>query len=170
MCAQPFARLGGSGARGDHVPPERRRMIEPLEVHQLVNQHVLADKIGHQHQPPVQADMPLPRARSPARSLVPHADARYGQAVQRRQPPQLVRKIVCRARSQRCCLCRKFNPSLIAALFQAPALPLDPRLLLAGKIVRPALGPPAGNRHPHTAVGLHADHIAAGARMPDEEQ
>ena len=65
---QPGARV--SCTRGTPPPPapELRRVIHALEVHQLVDHHVVAHEVRHRHQPPVQADVAAARARSPARS------------------------------------------------------------------------------------------------------
>lgn len=49
-------------------------MIEPLEVHELVNDDVVANPSRHHDQPPVQADVPVATAGSPARALIPNAD------------------------------------------------------------------------------------------------
>src|SRR5207237_569954 len=79
--SEPLACFGSSRAGRGHQLPEELRMVEPLQVHQLVNEHVLAHKIGHQHEAPIQADVSVRRAGSPAPSLIAYAHPRHAQAV-----------------------------------------------------------------------------------------
>ena len=44
-------------ARLRHQLPELRRVIEALEVHQLVNEDVVAYRRGHLHETPVETDV-----------------------------------------------------------------------------------------------------------------
>ena len=55
--AQPLACgfVAGAGVRDE--APEMARMIESPQMHQLVDEHVLAHGVGHQDETPVQADV-----------------------------------------------------------------------------------------------------------------
>ena len=64
-------------------------MVEPPQMHQLVNQHLVADGIRHQHEPPVQTDMTGRRAGSPSRPLIAYADARHLKSMVFGEPQQL---------------------------------------------------------------------------------
>ena len=75
VLAQPLARVSIVGARMGDQPPEMTGVIEPPQVHELVNQYVVAHAVGHQHESPIQADVSRRRARSPARPLIPYTDA-----------------------------------------------------------------------------------------------
>ena len=59
--------------------PEAARMILLLQVHQLVNQHVVAHSRRHLHEAMVECDFPGARTRSPSRSLVANREAGDGQ-------------------------------------------------------------------------------------------
>src|SRR5919197_2558781 len=50
--------------------PELRRVIHAAQVHQLVDQDIVADPIGREDQAPVQRDPAARRTRSPARTLI----------------------------------------------------------------------------------------------------
>ena len=80
VLAKPAARVLVARTRVRDKPPEVARVIKPAQMHQLVNQDVLAHGVGHQDEAPVEADVTRWRARSPARSLIPDADARHVQA------------------------------------------------------------------------------------------
>ena len=80
---QPGARRFEVGTRASHQPPERRRVIHPLQMHQLVDHHVVADRVRHLHEPPVEADAALPRARAPSPALIADADTLDLEAVPR---------------------------------------------------------------------------------------
>jgi len=60
--AQPAPRVLVVGARMCDKAPEVARMVEPPEMHQLVNQHILADVVWHQYEPPVETDVTGRRA------------------------------------------------------------------------------------------------------------
>ena len=55
--AQPLARALVFGTRVRDKAPEMARVIEPSQMHQLVNQHVVAHRVGHQHKTPVETDV-----------------------------------------------------------------------------------------------------------------
>src|SRR5437867_12991577 len=50
-------------------------MIQPLQMHQLVDDHVVTDGVRHRDEPPIQADMAVARAGSPPPALIADADA-----------------------------------------------------------------------------------------------
>ena len=56
-------------------------MIEALQVHQLMDQHVIANRRRHQDKPPVQRDLAVAATGSPSRALITDAHAGLGQAV-----------------------------------------------------------------------------------------
>src|SRR5688500_17743527 len=55
--AQPLTRALVIGTRVRDKAPEMARVIETAQMHQLVNQHVVAHRIGHQHKTPVETDV-----------------------------------------------------------------------------------------------------------------
>jgi hypothetical protein len=55
--AEPAARRLIVRARLLDQLPESRRVIHPLQVHQLVDDHVVADRLGHVDEPPIEADV-----------------------------------------------------------------------------------------------------------------
>ena len=148
-----------------------------LQVHQLVDQHVVADGVRHLHQPPVQADVAVARTRSPAPALIADADARDGQAVLRGQLQQpaaaarasrgcaQARRSIsfgigvaalgargrCAGAARRCC----FSIHACSRSANAAASRFDPQ---RGTVTRTR------------AVVCDADQVAARARMPDEDQ
>jgi hypothetical protein len=65
--------------RGFDERPEGPRVVEPPQMHQLVDQDIVAHRRGHQDEPPVQADETVASARAPARALVANADAAHAQ-------------------------------------------------------------------------------------------
>ena len=146
-------------------------MIQLLQMHQLVNEHVLAHEIGHRHQPPVQTDMRLRRARPPAPSLIPHADARDPQPVHGRQTVQFLSELISCARPEFFPLFRrKCGRGVALALRRPVALPLDPRPLLVGKILCLTFRSPPRYGHTHTAVGTNTNDIAPRAGVTDKVQ
>jgi len=56
-------------------------MIEAFQVHQLVNQHVIAHRRRHQDESPIERNVAVTATRSPARALIADADPRHGQPV-----------------------------------------------------------------------------------------
>ena len=57
-------------------------VIHPPQVHQLMNQYVIAHEGWHQEQPPVQADVTVAAAGTPPRVLITHADSRHRESMQ----------------------------------------------------------------------------------------
>jgi hypothetical protein len=58
-------------------------VVAHAQVHQLVQEQIVAHGIGHLHKPPVQADATVRRARSPPRALIPDADSSNDETVKR---------------------------------------------------------------------------------------
>jgi len=75
-------------------------MIHPLEVHELVDDHIVAHPVGHDHESPVEAYVTVATARTPARALIADADARDAQAVLIGKLLQTKRKLRSRLRTQ----------------------------------------------------------------------
>src|SRR5215475_15153907 len=55
--------------------PKADGMVRLAQVHQLVDEDVVADVRGHQHEAEVERDVPLRRAGAPPRALVADRDA-----------------------------------------------------------------------------------------------
>ncbi len=151
--------------------PECRRVIHPLQVHQLVDEHVIADPVRHLQEPPVQADVPARRTRSPTRALIPDTDARHRDTVTRRQLQQPCRELEPRPRAQ---LARfvvgRHPPGRTGPRDNdTRQLLVDPRPFAFRKGFRLALGTPARNRHPDRSVGSHADQVPPRLRMPNKK-
>ncbi len=89
VVAKPTARVLIARTRVRDKPPEVARVIELAQMHQLVNQDVLAHTLGHHDETPIQTDVAGTRARSPARPLIPYADTRHLKAVMLGQAQQL---------------------------------------------------------------------------------
>ena len=83
MPAQPVARRHVVGARSRDEAPIVGRMVHAPQMHQLVDEDVIAHRRWHEHEPPVQADVPIAPAGSPSCTLVPDADARHEKTVLR---------------------------------------------------------------------------------------
>ena len=57
IVAQPLPRvLVVRTGTGDKAP-EMARVIEPSQMHKLVDEHVIAHRFGHQHKTPVETDV-----------------------------------------------------------------------------------------------------------------
>ncbi len=62
MSAKPLASFTIPGTSCSDELPVRRRVIESLQVHQLVNHHVVAHPLRHRNEAPVEADVPVATA------------------------------------------------------------------------------------------------------------
>jgi len=100
MPPQPVTSGAVIGACLGNQPPVRRRMVHPAEVHQFVDQDVVADPCRHQHQSPVQADVAVTSAGTPPRSLITNTDAADGKPMACRQFEQPRREFTPRLLSQ----------------------------------------------------------------------
>ncbi len=100
MPPQPVAGGAVVGTCLGHQPPVRRRMVHPSQVHQFVDQDVIANPGRHQHQSPIQADMAVAPTGTPPRSLIPNADAADAKAIACCQFQQPRRELTPRLLSQ----------------------------------------------------------------------
>ena len=55
---QPAARVLVTGAGVRDETPEMARVIEAPQMHEFVDQHVVANRVRHQYEPPIEADVP----------------------------------------------------------------------------------------------------------------
>ena len=81
MPTQPSLRVAKIRTHVFDKTPETPRMILFLQVHQLVQNDVVADRRRHLNEPIVQSDSSGLRARSPTRSLVANGKTRDDEAV-----------------------------------------------------------------------------------------
>jgi hypothetical protein len=109
------------------------RVIEPTQMHQLVNQNVFADGLGHQDETPVEADVTGRRARSPARPLIPYADTRHLKAVTVGQAKQLGGQIASGLPAQSLQILWSVGKVQRRAVLHPRFLALNPEALLPGK-------------------------------------
>ena len=96
-------------------------MIEALQVHQLVNQHVVAHRRGHQDKSPIEGNVAVTTTGSPACALIADAHSRDGQRVRSGNLHQPRRQLGSRPLAQRRSL---FGPEGRGC--QSRALPGDP--------------------------------------------
>lgn len=165
---QPFARLRVIGACMDDEAPEMARVIEPPQMHQLVNQHVIAHTVGHQNESPVQADMTRRGTGAPPGALIPYADARHVQSVMRCKPQQMLRQLARRAAPQLVdclgCVCEP-RPGPRS---QLRPLTFNPGTLLLGKQFRMAARSPSWDGDSNASVRTDTNDITPGSGMADE--
>jgi len=166
--AQPAPRVLVVGARMCDQPPEVARMVEPPQMHQLVNQHIVPDGVRHQYEPPVQTDVAGGRAGSPSRSLIAYADARHLKSVMFGQPQQLGGQLARGPTPQLLDGLGTVGRSLCGQLVDMRPLTLDPGTLLLGEQLGVAAGSPSRNGDTDTSVGAHPDDVTPGSRMADE--
>jgi len=81
-------------------------MIESFQVHQLVNQHVIADGGRHQDEPPVQRNVAVAATGAPPGSLIADAHPGDRQSMLRRHLEQPRWQLDARALAQGCSLVR----------------------------------------------------------------
>ena len=168
ILAEPLAcaLVVGTGVRDQ--APEMARVIEAPQMHQLMNQHVFAHRVGHQHETPVEADVTRWRARSPTRALIPYADTRHYQAVMRREPTQLLGQLACRLPPELQDRVRRMGDAVGAAFANLRSLALDPRALLFGEQLGISAGSPSRNGDTDASIGPYPYDIAPGRRVADE--
>ena len=168
ILAQPTAGRLVTRAGVRDETPEMARVIETPQMHEFMNQHVIANRVRHQYEPPIEADVTRRRAGSPPRTLIAYADARDMESVMLSQAPQV--------RGE---LARGLSPQLrdgvgairwgLGGSFQGlRALTLDPRAVLLGKQLGVLAGSPSRKGDTDSSVGAHPDHIASGCGMADE--
>jgi hypothetical protein len=96
-------------------------MVHPAQMHQLVHKNVIPDRRRHQHQSPVQADMPVRAARAPSAALVTDAHARDDEAMPRGELQQAWRQFAASLFATRTAIVVRRRLPL-----QARTLPRDP--------------------------------------------
>lgn len=138
-------------------------MVEALEVHQLMNHHVVADPPRHQRQAPIQADVAVGPARTPSRALVPDADTHHGEAVAPRKIEQSCRKLLRRPVAELTSLVRtQAEPS------HPRPLSSDPLHVAHAELGRRPLGPTPRDRDPRSAITVNSKHVSPGAMMANK--
>ena len=168
MFAQPVPRVLVVGARMCDKAPEVARVVEPSQMHQLVNQHIVADGVWHQYEPPVQTDVTGRRAGSPSRLLIAYADARHLKSMMFGEPQQLDGQLARGLPPQLRDGLGTVGRSLCGELADMRPLTLDPGTLLLGEELGVAAGSPPRNGDTDTSVRAHPDNISSGSRMADE--
>ena len=163
MGAKPLASFAVPGTGCGNQPPVRWRVIEPLEVHQLVNHHVILHPGRHGDETPIEAHVPVAPTGSPSRPLITNADARHGQTVQISQLAQPLRKVsLCLRPEALSVVDGKANAR------QHRALPKNPVGMALRKRVRLSARPAAWNGHTDAAVEFDAQQVSSRPAMADE--
>ena len=98
----PKPTLGETKIRAGRLneTPEAARMILLLQVHQLVEEHVVADRRRHLHEPVVQRNSASARAGSPTRSLISDRQPRHRQPMCARERMESRPELLASKRSQ----------------------------------------------------------------------
>ena len=109
---KPVAGLTITGTCVSDEAPVRGRMVQPEQVHQLVNQDVIAYRWRHQHQSPVQTDVAVTAAGAPPRALIPDAHACHDEPVACGQFEQACRQLAACVLSQRAVIFERTKFSL----------------------------------------------------------
>src|SRR5262245_37898024 len=131
-------------------------------MHQLMNQHIVPDGVGHQYKPPVQTDVTRWRARSPARPLIAYADARHSKSMMFSEPQQPGGKLALGPPPQLVNGLGAMSRDPCGEVADMSSLTLDPRTLLLGEELGVAAGSPSRNGDSDTSVGPYPDNIAPG--------
>ncbi len=168
VLAQPSARMLIAWTGPCDQTPEVMRMVRAPQVHQLMDENVVANRFWHQHKAPVQADVTGGRARSPARSLIPYAHARHLQVVIRRQTKQMRRQLAGSLPAQILDGLGRQSGTLCRVLLHFRPLALYPGTLLLGEKLGMTHGSPSRNGDADASVRPDANDISPGSRMPDE--
>jgi len=147
-------------------------VVELLQVHQLVDEDVVANPGRRLNQPPVQADVTAARARAPAPPLIPHADARNGELEAVGQLVQPKGKITFRLLAQGpfLALRRAGGRTRREAIgHQASELPVDPSALSLSECLRLAFRSAPRNRHAHGEVAVDPKHVPFRTWVANED-
>ena len=168
ILAQPLTGILVAGTRMRDEAPEMAGVIETTEVHQFVNQHILADRVGHQYEPPIQANEAGRRAGAPSRALIAYADARHMKSMMLGEAQQLRRQLAGGLTPQFLDCLGAVLRSVCGALADLRPLTLDPGTLLLGEQLGVAAGSPSRNGDTDASVRSHPDDISPGSRMADE--
>ena len=138
-------------------------MIEPLQVHQLMNDHVVAYPVGHGDEPPVQAHVPVAPAGTPSCALIANAKPADDQPVTIGKLAQPDGQLAAGLRAKPLSFLDGEAP-----LRQHGALAQHPVEMPPREGVGFAARSPARNGHADTSVVLDAKEIPAGPAMANE--
>ena len=163
MRAEPLTRFAIARVRGCHEPPIRRRVIHPFEVHELVDDHVVPHPVGHDDEPPVEADVTVAAAGTPARALIANADSGDTQAMPFGEFLQATWKFGARLRLESLSILERE-----ASLRQSRALTQHPVEMTSRKGIGLAPRSPAWDGDAHAPVVFDAQQIPPGAQMAHE--
>jgi hypothetical protein len=163
MCAKPLASFAIPRACRRDQTPVGRRMIEPLEVHQLMDHHVVPHPRWHRDEAPVEADVAVAPAGSPSRPLVANADTRHRQAVRVSQFQQSPRQLGVRLHLKPLSIVNGQAPAR-----QNGALPHDPFHVTLREGIGLSTRSAARNRDAEATVGFDAEQVSPGPAMPHE--
>ena len=163
MSAKPLTCFAIPGTRRRHQAPICGRVIEPLEVHQLMNHHVVPHPFGHGDESPIEADVTVPPAGSPSCALISNADPRDAQAV-------FVGELVQPCRQLQFCLGAQ-SLTIVdgkAIARQPRALTLNPFKVASCEGIGFSPRAPARNGHAHTTIEFDSEQISARPTMAHE--
>ena len=134
-------------------------------MHQLVNEDVVANPLGHQHEAPVQTDVPVAAARTPSAPLIAYAHACDGKTVLRRKLHQPLRKYTLRnsPETKRFAYCDR-GPRLAHLAMLANAL-TNPLGLSLCKRISLAARAAAWNRHANATIEVEPEHVPSRSPM-----
>jgi hypothetical protein len=163
MSAQPLASFAISGAGRRDQSPVRRRVIEPLEVHQLMNHDVVPHPMWHRDEAPIKAHVSVAPAGSPPGPLISDTDTDHGQTVRVGEVPQPLREFRLRVRPEFLSIVNGKAPAR-----QARALSQDPFNMALRKGVRLSTRPAARNGHADATVEFDAEQVSSRPLMTHE--
>jgi hypothetical protein len=138
-------------------------MIEALQVHQLMDQHVIANRRRHQDESPVQRDLAVTATGSPSRALITDAHAGHGQAVFNSDLQQPCWQLRARALAKRHAL-----PGAEHRWHEPRPLPRDPVGVTLHERVGLALRSAARDRHAYAPVMIDTQEIPSRTAMTNE--
>src|SRR5262245_25871027 len=169
MLAEPVACVLVVRTRPCDQSPEPGGMVHALQVHELVNHHIVSDLRRHLHEAPVQADVTVRRARPPAPPLIAYGHSSDAQLVFGCQFEQPCRQLELGPRAQ-CVLYLRIDrlagPRTVESQF-APLL-LNPRPLLLGKRTCLPFRSASWDRDSNSAIGGDPNDVAAGSGVANE--
>lgn len=164
---QPPLGISKCRARVLNEAPEFPGMIRLPQVHELVDQNVLADLCGHEQQPEIQGDVAGRGAGAPPRTLAADADAGHLEAKSPREREKLWRELARRALPQ-----LAFDLRRPCRRQSTGTLLLGPGEVPLRETERFGARSTARDRDAKGAIRPDAHHVAAGAahsyEMDDE--
>jgi hypothetical protein len=163
MGAQPLASFAISGAGRCDQSPVCRRVIEPLEVHQLMNHDVVPHPMWHRNEAPIEAHVSVAPAGSPPCPLIANTDTGHRQIVRVGQVPQPLRQFRLRLRPEFLSIVNGQAPAR-----QELALSKDPFDMALRKGVRLSTRSAARNRHAKATVEFDTEQVSPRPPMTHE--